>query len=118
MQPASFPVRENNLMDYRQILVRRRWTVLTFFIVCNVTVILGTFLATPLYRAEAKILIEGESANMLHAEESPAGNSLDLFENYLETQLARFTHDVSNLLYHSASNTSRTHSKTLSRSES
>lgn len=87
MSPEPIP-EGINVIDYLQVLIRRRWSFITFFVICNVIVIIATFLATPLYRSETKIIIEGDSSNILRAEESSAGNSLDLFENYLETQLA------------------------------
>ncbi len=75
--------------DYWQILVRRRWVIFSFFVICVSTVVLGTFLMTPLYRATTNVIIEGENTNVLKAEESGAsGTSLDIYENYLETQMA------------------------------
>jgi capsular exopolysaccharide synthesis family protein len=85
---------EKGFSDYLQVLVRRRWVILSFFIICFTTVALGTFLMTPLYRAETKIIIEGENANILRAEESAAqGVPVDIFENYLETQMALIKSD-------------------------
>lgn len=93
MSEATLPT-ERNFSDYLQVLVRRRWVVASFFVICSVTVTLGTFLMTPLYRAETKIVIEGENANIMRAEESAAqGVAVDIFENYLETQMALIKSD-------------------------
>ncbi len=80
---------ETNLTDYWRILIRRRWIVISFFTVCVTTVVLGTFYMTPLYRATTSIIVEGENTNVLRAEEAPAaGSNLDIYESYLETQMA------------------------------
>ncbi len=85
---------ETNLKDYWQVLVRRRWVVLSFFIICSVTVTLGTFLMTPIYRASTKIIIEGESTSVRSTDEnSSVGSSYDIYENYLETQIVLIKSD-------------------------
>lgn len=85
-QPELFP--EKNIKDYFQVLVRRRWVVISFFTICATVVTLGTFLMTPLYRSEVKVIIEGENANVRSAEETAsAGSSVDIFEYYLSTQI-------------------------------
>jgi capsular exopolysaccharide synthesis family protein len=78
-----------HLTDYWRILVRRRWIVIAFFVICVATVAAGTFYMTPLYRAMTSIIVEGENTNVLRAEESAAlGSNLDIYESYLETQMA------------------------------
>lgn len=79
---------ETTLRDYWHVLGRRRWTALTFLIVTFTTVALGTFLMTPLYRSETKIIVESESTNVASPEESSASMNYDIYENYLETQMA------------------------------
>lgn len=80
---------EKSLKDYWDVLVRRRWIVISFFTICLTTVMLGTFLMTPVYRATTTIVIEGENQSVLNAEESSAtGANYNIFENYLETQMA------------------------------
>ncbi|HTL70390.1 MAG TPA: Wzz/FepE/Etk N-terminal domain-containing protein, partial [Candidatus Eisenbacteria bacterium] len=79
---------ERSLKDYWGILLRRRWVLLSFFVICTGTATLGTYLMTPLYRASTTLIVEGENT-VLHAEESgSSGMNFDLFENYLETQMA------------------------------
>ncbi len=85
---------EKNLTDYWQVLTRRRWTIFSFFLICSTTVAIGTFLMTPLYRAETKIMIEGEQMNVRATDEnSSVGTSYDIYENYLETQMALIKSD-------------------------
>lgn len=91
MEPVT--IRELSLKDYLQILRRRRWVILAFFLICSTTVTIATFLMTPLYRAETKLLIEGESANVRSAEESSVGNNVDALENYIDTQVALIQSD-------------------------
>ncbi|MEW6109625.1 MAG: polysaccharide biosynthesis tyrosine autokinase [Nitrospirota bacterium] len=57
--------KEIHLRDYLRIILKRRQTVFTFFIVVFVIVLLGTFSATPMYMATTKVLIEKNmSANI------------------------------------------------------
>ena len=92
-QSELFP--EKNIKDYFQVLVRRRWVTASFFTICVTVVTLGTFLMTPLYRSEVKIIIEGENTNVRSAEESASsGSSVDLFEYYLSTQIALIKSDA------------------------
>jgi capsular exopolysaccharide synthesis family protein len=91
--PELFP--ERNIKDYFQILLRRRWVIISFFTICVTVVTLGTFLMTPLYRSEVKIIIEGENTNVRSAEETAsAGSGVDVFEYYLSTQIALIKSDA------------------------
>lgn len=93
VQPDFFP--EKNIKDYFQVLGRRRWVIIAFFTICATVVTLGTFLMTPLYRSETKLIIEGENSNVRSAEESSsAGSSIDVFESYLATQIALIKSDT------------------------
>lgn len=57
--------KEIHLRDYLRIILKRRYTVLTFFAVVFLVVILGTFSSTPVYMATTKVLIEKNmSANI------------------------------------------------------
>src|SRR5437773_356202 len=87
--------RETTLKDYWQVLVRRRWVVFSFFTICTTVVTLGTFLMTPLYQAETKLLIEGENTNVRSAEETAsAGSSVEAMENYFDPQIALIKSDT------------------------
>lgn len=57
--------KEIHLRDYLRIILKRRNTVLTFFVIITVAFIIGAFSATPVYRATTRVLIEkGESGNL------------------------------------------------------
>src|SRR4030043_2336523 len=60
---------EIHLGDYLYILLRRKWTFITFFIVAVTTVISGTFLTTPIYRSTAMIKIDRENPQILKFED-------------------------------------------------
>ncbi len=80
---------EINLLDTLQVLRRRRWVLISFFVICSLTVALATFLMTPLYMAKTRIMIEAENTNVLNASESSADvSNYNIFENYIETQIA------------------------------
>ena len=85
---------EFDVREYLGVLKRRFWMIVAFFVICATTVTVGTFLMTPLYKASTTILIEGENTNVLSAAESSiGGNSHQIFENYLETQMALIMSD-------------------------
>ena len=50
--------RELHLRDYLRTLYKRRLTVLTFFVIVFVVVLIGALSATPIYEATTKVLIE------------------------------------------------------------
>ena len=60
---------EINLVDYWKVLVKRRRLVLIVFLAIVIPVALYTFLATPIYRATAQILIEKAKPNILSTQE-------------------------------------------------
>jgi capsular exopolysaccharide synthesis family protein len=49
---------EIHLRDYLKVVLKRRYMVVTFFIVVFVTTVIGTFSARPAYQATTKVLIE------------------------------------------------------------
>ena len=50
--------REIHLRDYLRVLYKRKYTVLTFFIIVFVLVLIGALSITPVYEASSKVLIE------------------------------------------------------------
>ncbi len=80
---------EANIKDYWDILVRRRWIIFTFSIIATIAVGIFSLMMTPLYRASATIVVEGEGSDVLNpSESSEKGMSFDIFENYLQTQMS------------------------------
>jgi succinoglycan biosynthesis transport protein ExoP len=55
----------NPLHAYWQVLVRRRWTILSILLVVLVTVAIGTFKQRPVYSAKAVMQIDKENTNIL-----------------------------------------------------
>ncbi len=87
MTPFS-PPNESSFKDYLYILKRRRWIVLSFCIITTVVVTIASFVMTPLFRATATIIVEGEDTDILKStESSSAAVSFDIFENYIQTQM-------------------------------
>ena len=54
-----------NLSEYFGVLRRRRRLVIAFFVAVVATVTIGSFLATPIYRATAVILIDAQSPQVM-----------------------------------------------------
>jgi len=70
--PVAFPLnypqqqeKEVHLRDYLHVLMRRKWTAITFLVITVTTVLIGTFLMTPVYRSTATIKIDKENPNVL-----------------------------------------------------
>jgi capsular exopolysaccharide synthesis family protein len=61
-QTSEQPV---HLTEYLQILLKRRWVLITFFVIVVTVVTIGTFRMTPIYRATTQLLIEKEVSNVL-----------------------------------------------------
>ena len=57
--------KEIHLRDYLRIVNKRKTTILTFFILTLLVVIIATFTATPLYQAATKVMIEKNTAGAL-----------------------------------------------------
>ena len=53
-----------NLRDYWNIIVKRKWTVLTFFLITVTAVMTATFLQTKIYRASMTLQIEQQEAKL------------------------------------------------------
>ena len=57
--------KEIHLRDYLRIVNKRKGTILTFFMLTLLVVIIATFTATPMYRASTKVMIEKNTAGGL-----------------------------------------------------
>lgn len=58
-QEMSFP-QQVHLSDYINIIRRRKWTVIIFFLVVVGLVAVASFMSTPIYKATTQIIIEGQ----------------------------------------------------------
>ncbi len=77
-----------HLQDYMQVILRRRWIIITFFVVLVVTVLIGSLKQTPIYQATATLMIERKSPNVVSVQEvTPMGTSdYYAYKDYYETQ--------------------------------
>ncbi|MDA3788145.1 MAG: polysaccharide biosynthesis tyrosine autokinase [Desulfobacula sp.] len=57
--------KEIHLRDYLRIVNKRKGTIITFFIITLLIVIIATFTATPMFRASTKVMIEKNTAGSL-----------------------------------------------------
>jgi len=57
--------RELHLRDYIKVVQKRRHTVITFFIVVFLIVVVGTFSTRPLYMSSTKLLIDQDQSKLL-----------------------------------------------------
>lgn len=54
-----------NLREYWAIIVKRKWTVISFFLIVLIAVVTATFLMTPVYRASLTLQIERTVAKIV-----------------------------------------------------
>jgi len=80
--------REAHLYDYIQVILRRRWVIITFFITLVVTVFIGSLKQRPLYQATTTLMIEQESPNVVSFKEVTTMGASDYqtYRDYYETQ--------------------------------
>ena len=75
---------EIHLRDYLQIILRRKWIVITFLVTVLTTVTIGTFLMRPQYKATVMIKIDKENPNILTFKDVVAVERPE--EDYYQTQ--------------------------------
>jgi len=90
LQPHLFAVpeeRPNRLREYWDVILRRRWTVLTCFAIVLVAMMTATFLTTKIYRATLTLQIDQqESKVMAVGSVSPNDTSYYDSQNFYQTQ--------------------------------
>ncbi|QBQ55981.1 GumC family protein [Nitrosococcus wardiae] len=77
---------EINLLDLWWILVRRKWTVMIFFLIVTTAGITASFLMTPIYRAEATLLIDREPPKVVEYQDIAPVESASSREDFYQTQ--------------------------------
>lgn len=76
-----------NLRQYWAVIMRRKWTVLTFFAIVVVAGMTATYLTTPIYRASATLQIDAEEAKIVQYEQVQSANqSTGNTAEYMRTQ--------------------------------
>ncbi|MFO7984521.1 MAG: exopolysaccharide transport family protein, partial [Desulfatiglandaceae bacterium] len=73
-----------HLRDYLQLILKRKWTVITVFFIIVVTVAIHAFTATPVYEATTRLVIEKENPNVVSIEEVMSVDSSGT--DYYQTQ--------------------------------
>ncbi len=80
----DFREEEIDLRDYWRVLMKRRWTIISFFTIMFLTVAIFTFTATPIYEATSRIVIEKENPNLVSIQEVMAVDATG--SDYYQTQ--------------------------------
>jgi len=59
----QIPSQQNvHLIDYLNVVRKRKWVVIVFFLTVVSTVIVGSFCATPIYKATTQLMIENNDS--------------------------------------------------------
>ena len=82
----AFPAEEEEVhfWDYWRVLVRHRWTVITFFVVTALVTTIDSFTARPVYTATATLKIDKEEPRVLQFQEVVAEENPQ--QDYYQTQ--------------------------------
>ncbi|QTQ33499.1 Putative exopolysaccharide biosynthesis protein [Aromatoleum bremense] len=87
---------DDDTIDLRAIwdtIVKRKWTVITFFVIVMVSVLTATFLMTPIYRASLTLQIERQEAKVLDYQgvtpNEMQGDTKDFYETQYELLKSR-----------------------------
>lgn len=85
-----------HLQDYIQVIMRRRWVIITFFTVLVATVLIGSLKQTPIYRATSTLMIERRSPRVISVKEVTSMGPGDYYayKDYYETQYKLITSRV------------------------
>ena len=81
-----------SVVDLWRVLVKRRWTIFTFFLIVLTSVVTATFLMTPTYRASLTLQIEREPAKVLEFQAvtpNESENSGDFYQTQYELLRSR-----------------------------
>lgn len=76
--------KEIHLKDYLRVIIKRKWIILTFFLVIVITVTIHSFKMKPVYEATARVLIEKEEPKVVSIEQVMTFNKIE--EDYYQTQ--------------------------------
>ena len=85
--PLPPPVEDQNfLRSYLQLFRKRRWTIISVFLIVLATGTIRAFLQTPIYRGSARVMIEPEAPKVLNIQDlNPTGSNY--YFQYQLTQL-------------------------------
>ena len=77
--------KEIHIRDYINILLKRKWTVITVFTVIALTAFIRTITATPIYKSTSRIVIEKDNPNVVSIQEVMAVDPSA--RDYLQTEI-------------------------------
>ena len=85
--PLPPPIEDQNfLRSYLQLFRKRRWTIISVFLIVLATGTIRAFLQTPIYRGSARVMIEPEAPKVLNIQDlNPTGSNY--YFQYQLTQL-------------------------------
>lgn len=86
-QPSYYPrdaEEEVHLRDYLNVILRRKWILITFLVAVVTTVTIATFLMKPLYKSTVTIKIEKENPNILAFKDIVSLERIE--DDYYQTQ--------------------------------
>ena len=86
-QPLYYPQdteEEVHLRDYLNVILRRKWIVITFLVAIVTTVTIATFMMKPLYKSTVTIKIEKENPNILAFKDIVSLERIE--DDYYQTQ--------------------------------
>ena len=97
LQPAAPSERDDDddildLREYWRVIVKRKWTVLGFFIIVVIAVATATMLMTPIYRATSVLQIEREAAKVVEfkdAAQTEVAGDRDFYQTQYELLKSR-----------------------------
>jgi succinoglycan biosynthesis transport protein ExoP len=75
---------KTDIRNYLYVIMKRRWTVITFFAVLVITVAIHSFTATPVYEATTRLIIDKENPNVVSIQEVMAVDASGT--DYYQTQ--------------------------------
>src|SRR5512139_1258624 len=74
-----------DLRAYWAVVMRRKWTVLTFFVIVVAAVMTSTYLTTRVYRARTTLQIDAADLNIVKYEQVTSQSGVDV-DAYMRTQ--------------------------------
>ncbi len=81
----EFP-EEIHLRDNIAVILKRKWTIITFFTILVATVTISTFKTEPIYKATCQVLIERENPKVVNIQEVLAVDTTGRESDYYQTQ--------------------------------
>ena len=84
MENQASDILEIDLRDYLRTMLKRRWTIITCFLLVFVSVAIYTFTATPIYQGSVQLIIEKDNPNILSIQEVLSVDSSG--NDYYQTQ--------------------------------